>query len=79
MSAPGAPVFRGRLVGIYVVGDAGAPMTACATVAAQAGLGLAGDRYALGTGTYSASGRGPRDVTQVRSAIIVADQTCVGC
>jgi MOSC domain-containing protein YiiM len=72
VSDPGAPEFRGRLVGIYVVGDAGAPMTACATVAAQAGVGLAGDRYALGTGTYSASGRGPRDVTLVEREAVDA-------
>jgi MOSC domain-containing protein YiiM len=72
VSGPGAPVFRGRLVAIYVARSAGAPMTACATVEARVGVGLAGDRYALGTGTYSASGRGPRDVTLVEREAVDA-------
>ncbi len=65
-------MFRGRLVAIYVARSAGAPMTACATVAARAGVGLAGDRYALAAGTYSASGRGPRDVTLVEREAVDA-------
>jgi hypothetical protein len=47
------PAFHGRLVAIYVAPRAGAPMTACVSVEARPGTGLAGDRYALGTGTYS--------------------------
>jgi MOSC domain-containing protein YiiM len=68
----GAPVFRGRLVAIYVAPRAGAPMTARATIDAQVGIGLAGDRYALGTGTSSARGRGPRDVTLVEREAVDA-------
>jgi MOSC domain-containing protein YiiM len=65
-------VFRGRLVGIFVAPRAGAPMIACATIAARAGVGLAGDRYALVTGTYSARGRGPRDVTLIEREAVNA-------
>jgi MOSC domain-containing protein YiiM len=66
------PAFHGRLVAIYVAPRAGAPMTACVSVEARPGTGLAGDRYALGTGTYSASGRGPRDVTLVEREAVDA-------
>jgi len=52
MSGREVPGFRGRLVGIFVAPSGGAPMIACATIAARAGVGLAGDRYALGTGTF---------------------------
>jgi MOSC domain-containing protein YiiM len=65
-------VFSGRLVAIYVAARAGAPMTACATAEARAGVGLTGDRYASGTGTYSATGRGPRDVTLVEREAVDA-------
>lgn len=34
-------------------------------VGAVAGAGLEGDRYASGTGTYSGTGRGARDVTLI--------------
>jgi MOSC domain-containing protein YiiM len=65
-------VFSGRLVAIYVAARAGAPMTACAAAEARAGVGLTGDRYASGTGTYSATGRGPRDVTLVEREAVDA-------
>ena len=38
--------FVGRLVAIYTTADAGAPMVARSEIAAEAGVGLAGDRYA---------------------------------
>ena len=47
-------------------------MTACTAVAAQAGVGLAGDRYALATGSFSARGRDPRDVTLVEREAVDA-------
>src|SRR6185312_3865585 len=52
--------------------ERGAPMIACATIAARAGVGLAGDRYALGTGTFSARGGGPRDVTLIEREAVDA-------
>ena len=39
---------------------------------AVAGAGLAGDRYATGTGTYSGTGRGPRDVTLIEREAVDA-------
>ena len=72
MSGRDAPAFRGRRVGIFVAPRGGAPMTACTTVAAQAGVGLAGDRYALATGSFSARGRDPRDVTLVEREAVDA-------
>jgi MOSC domain-containing protein YiiM len=65
-------VFSGRLVAIYVAERAGAPTTACATAEAVAGVGLVGDRYGAGTGTYSAADRGPRDVTLVEREAVDA-------
>ena len=45
--------FVGRLVAIYTTADAGAPMVARSEIAAEAGVGLAGDRYATRTGSFS--------------------------
>ena len=41
-------------------------------IGASAGAGLDGDRYATGTGTYSGTGRGPRDVTLIERESIDA-------
>lgn len=65
----------GRLVAIYVAPAASAPMEACDRIDAVAGAGLRGDRYATGTGTYSGSGRGPRDVTLIEREAIDAVRT----
>ncbi len=58
-------VSVGRLVAIFVAPTAGAPMEAHDRIGVAAGAGLDGDRYAIGTGTYSGTGRGPRDVTLI--------------
>jgi MOSC domain-containing protein YiiM len=68
-------VTGGRLVAIYVASAAGAPMEARDHIDAIAGEGLRGDRYATGTGTYSGSGRGPRDVTLIEREAIDAVRT----
>lgn len=47
--------LRGTLRGIYLAPVAGAPMEAVATARAVTGEGLAGDRYALGTGHWRAT------------------------
>ena len=65
----------GRLVAIYVTPAATAPMAARDRIDAIAGTGLRGDRYATGTGTYSGSGRGPRDVTLIEREAIDAART----
>jgi MOSC domain-containing protein YiiM len=68
-------VTAGRLVAIYVATAAGAPMEACARVETVAGAGLRDDRYAVGTGTYSGTGRGPRDVTLIEREAVDAVRT----
>jgi MOSC domain-containing protein YiiM len=44
---------EGRVVEIWLAGAAAEPMRQMATVEAVAGLGLSGDRYALGGGTWA--------------------------
>jgi MOSC domain-containing protein YiiM len=62
----------GRLVAVFVAPRAGAPMEARACVGAVAGAGLEGDRYRLGVGTWSGTGRGRRDVTLVEREVLAA-------
>lgn len=62
----------GRLVAIFVATAAGAPMEARDRVDAVAGAGLRDDRYATGVGTYSRTGRGPRDVTLIEREAVDA-------
>ena len=62
----------GRLVAIYVAPAAGAPMEARDRIEAIAGAGLRDDRYATGTGTYSDTGRGARDVTLIEREAVDA-------
>jgi MOSC domain-containing protein YiiM len=65
-------VFTGRVVAIFVAPTAGAPMEARESVDAVTGVGLTGDRYGLGTGKYSDTDRGPRDVTLIEREAIDA-------
>jgi MOSC domain-containing protein YiiM len=53
-----------RVIEIYVGPQREAPMQFVRQVQAIAGKGLAGDRYAIGTGSYSNS-KGIRDVTLI--------------
>jgi len=55
---------------IFISPEANAPMREVADVLALAGRGLEGDRYALGTGTYSNS---PRDIRRHATMIAFAD------
>jgi MOSC domain-containing protein YiiM len=63
-------VTDGRLVAIYVATAAGAPMEPRDHIEAVAGTGLRDDRYATGTGTYSGTGRGARDVTLIEREVV---------
>src|SRR5829696_2404740 len=49
--------YMGRVLGLFVSPGIGQPMQACAQVRALAGLGLEGDRYATGQGSYSRAKR----------------------
>ena len=68
----------GRLVAIFVAPGAGAPMEARDRIGATAGAGLDGDRYATGTGTYSGTGRGARDVTLIERESVDAVRSTDG-
>jgi MOSC domain-containing protein YiiM len=57
--------FRGALVAIHRADVASAPMTALAEATLEPGVGLAGDRYATGTGTYSARHHVDRQITLI--------------
>ena len=48
-------MFEGKLVGIYTASGEGVPMVGTNSIQAVKGSGLAGDRYANGTGHYSAA------------------------
>ena len=64
--------FVGRLVAIYTTADAGAPMVARSEIAAGAGVGLAGDRYATRTGSFSGRPGTGREVTLIAREAIAA-------
>jgi hypothetical protein len=55
---PGDAVRSGSVAGLLVAPEAEAPLVAVESVAALAGRGLEGDRYAAGRGTFSGPGRG---------------------
>lgn len=65
--APSAlETVAGQVEGIFVTTAAGQPMAALETARAIAGLGLEGDRYALGTGFYS-DGQDGRQLTLIEA------------
>jgi MOSC domain-containing protein YiiM len=55
----------GRLVSIHISGAGGAPMQSVEAVRALPGRGLAGDRYLLGTGSYSEKPGTGRESTHI--------------
>jgi MOSC domain-containing protein YiiM len=62
----------GRLAAIHVCRHAGEPLVPLDDVEAVAGVGLAGDRYASGEGTYSATSGPQRQVTLIESETLTA-------
>lgn len=60
----------GRIIGIYVAATRGALPTSVAAVAALAGVGLAGDRYANGSGTWSQWPGAGREVTLIAAEVL---------
>nr|HRC63069.1 sulfurase [Dehalococcoidia bacterium] len=52
-SLPPAEAVAGRVEAIFTAPEAGAPMEQQGTVVVAPGVGIVGDRYALGTGTWS--------------------------
>lgn len=64
--------WQGRLSGIFIGAGASAPLASVECVRAAAGCGLEGDRYALGTGTFSKKPRPDRQVTLIEREAILA-------
>ena len=61
---------NGSVVGLYTVDRRSAPMKKVSHLKALAGLGIEGDRYLLGTGTYSKNPQPGRQVTLIQSEIL---------
>ena len=64
--------MTGKLVAIYTAPGEGAPMEAHDEIAAIAGTGLAGDRYAAKVGSWSEKPGGGREVTLIAREGIAA-------
>jgi MOSC domain-containing protein YiiM len=62
----------GRVEAIHVTETAGASMRPVSRVRALAGVGLEGDRYGTGSGTYSTDPRTDRHVTLIEAEAIEA-------
>lgn len=66
---------NGRVVGIYISPNKAEPMQSLEQVRALSGVGLEGDRYALGLGTFSKKSLKIRHVSLVgREAIVAANE-----
>ena len=66
-------MFRGQVVAIYTTQETGAPMQARDDVEAIAGVGLDGDRYAIGGGKYTnGAADGKRAVTLIEREAVAA-------
>jgi hypothetical protein len=63
-------VGPGRVETIHVADTKGAPMRPVARIGARAGVGLDGDRYALGLGQYSDERSASRDLTLIEAEVI---------
>lgn len=62
----------GRLVSIHLAAAAGSPMTSVTAVRTLPGQGLAGDRYCLGTGSFSQKPGTGRECTLIELEAIQA-------
>lgn len=67
-----APVAGGRVESIFVAEEAGAPMRRLDEARALAGLGLEGDRYAAGQGTFSVAGGRGNEITLIGGEVLDA-------
>jgi MOSC domain-containing protein YiiM len=57
------PTWRGLIAHLHRCASASAPMEACESLTLIAGEGVSGDRYRLGTGTYSSKPEPGRQIT----------------
>ena len=70
--ASATPQAVGRIEAIHLAETAGGPMHAVSRVRAIKGVGLEGDRYATGNGTYSPDPRTDRHITLIEAEQIEA-------
>lgn len=63
-------VGPGRVETIHIASSKGAPMQPVARIGVRAGVGLDGDRYAVGLGQYSDDRTSSRDLTLIESEVI---------
>jgi MOSC domain-containing protein YiiM len=63
-------IETGRVVGLFTVDRRAEPMKQAEQLSALAGRGIEGDRYLLGTGTYSKKPEPGRQVTLIQSEIL---------
>src|ERR1700730_9004836 len=64
--------WRGELLNIHVAPKASAPMVELSEVRLVAGIGLEGDRYAMGLGTYSKNHHIDRQATLIEAEVLEA-------
>lgn len=65
-------MIRGSVVGIFISPQPGARPSEVREVAAKAGVGLVGDRYGAGAGTFSKPDKPDRQITLIESEALEA-------
>ena len=63
-------IESGKVVSLFIVDRSAEPMKKVDQLAALAGQGIEGDRYLLGTGTYSKKPEPGRQVTLIQSEVL---------
>ena len=63
-------IETGKVVGLFTVGRRAEPMKKTEQFSALAGRGIEGDRYFLGTGTYSKKPEPGRQVTLIQTEVL---------
>ena len=63
-------IQSGKVVSLFIVDRSAKPMKKVDQLAALAGRGIEGDRYLLGTGTYSKKPEPGRQVTLIQSEVL---------
>ena len=64
--------WQGELLHIHVASNAAAPMDELREARLVAGIGIEGDRYATGLGTYSKKQHLDRQVTLIETEVLEA-------
>jgi len=65
-------IESGKVVSLFIVDRSAEPMKKVDQLAALAGRGIEGDRYLLGTGTYSKKPEPGRQVTLIQSEVLTS-------